>query len=138
MRRRPSLLPATVRRVPHLAQRRLGEEVIVLDLREAKLYGFNVAAGELLDWLKPGQALASLQEGAAADRASDLEAFVGLLLERGLVDGTDVVSEGREGALPLPPALHEAPPRLLWQEEVVRVTNQTSPPQAITNPQCLP
>jgi hypothetical protein len=43
---------------------------------------------------------------------------------------------GDAGASPV--ATLDGPPRLLWHEDLPNVTNQVSPPQMITNPQCHP
>ncbi len=132
-------LPARLRRVAHVAQRQLGEETLVLDLRRARIYGFNPTAGRVLEWLRSGPATDEVTAwaSAAGDRDGELAGFLATLLEHGLVE----VEESAPGASA--PARPEAPapwssPRLLWQEEVARVTHQTSPPQALTNPQCQP
>ena len=125
-----SRIPETLRRAAHLAQRRLGDEVVVMDVRRGTIYGLNPSAGELLEWLKPGRELAAL-----ADGAPDLRAFLAEMLASGLVEEGSV----DEAAGPPPPAsLADQAPRLLWREEAARVVNQVSPPQAITNPQCQP
>ncbi|KAB2958666.1 MAG: PqqD family protein [Thermoanaerobaculia bacterium] len=129
-------LPQRLRRVDHLAQRRVGEETIVVDLRQSRVYGFNPAGGELLDALRAGRDTAELAAWAAESGGADLGLFLAELLAAGLVDAGEP-ADGAEAA----PALAGHPsgaPRLLWREEVARVTHQTSPPQAITNPQCQP
>jgi hypothetical protein len=129
-------LPENLRRVPHLAQRRLGDEVIVMDMKEGRLYGFNPAAGALLDWLKPGRQL----DGEKLERVglSAVVVFVAELERLGMIERVGDFEPGSEPPVEQLPELAGEPPRLLWQEEAVRVTNQTSPPQAITNPQCQP
>lgn len=82
----------------------------------------------MLDFLRESRATAGLLE---ADPQT-LE-FVRILLGLGLVAGAEDAAADATG---LPRAA--APPRLLWQEEAARVTNQVSPPQMITNPQCQP
>lgn len=126
------VLPEALRRADHLAQRRVGEETVVLDLRSRRVYGFNAEAGELLEALKAGRATAALC-ARAAGREATLRAFLAELVELGLA----VAGE----AAPADAASAErawVDPRLLWREDVARVTNQISPPQAITNPQCQP
>ena len=129
-----SQLPEVLRRVSHLAQRRLEDVVVVMDLRQGRLYGFNPAGGELLDWLKSGRSLAAVREAIAGAPESESEEFLRRLVELGLIDEAPVAETSDRA----PAALLEAAPRLLWQEEAVRVTNQVSPPQALTNPQCQP
>ena len=124
-------LPENLRRVAHLAQRRLGDEVVVMDVRRGTIYGFNPSAGELLEWLKPGRANAALEKAAASP---EIRSFLAELLELALVE-----EGGEPGSTePPPPSLFDGAPRLLWREEAARVVNQVSPPQAITNPQCQP
>lgn len=123
-------IPETLRRAEHLAQRRLGDEVVVMDVRRGTIYGLNPAAGELLEWLKPGRELTALGDGAP-----DLRAFLAEMLASGLVEEG---SAGDAAGSPPPASLAEQTPRLLWREEAARVVNQVSPPQAITNPQCQP
>jgi hypothetical protein len=127
-------LPARLARVAHLAQRRVGDETVVVDLRESRVFGLNPAGGELLEAMREGRELAELEAWAASggDRGA-VSTFLGELLDAGLV----VATEKAAAALPLS-ARGFAPPRLLWREAVARVTHQTSPPQAITNPQCQP
>jgi hypothetical protein len=124
-------LPERLRRAPHLAQRRLGDEVVVLDPRRGTIFGLNPAAGELLDWLKPGRRLEGAP-GAEAFPPATVE-FLAELVELGLAEDTVETEE----AAP-PPSLFAGPPALLWREAAARVVNQVSPPQAITNPQCQP
>jgi hypothetical protein len=127
-------LPPRLARVAHLAQRRVGDETVVVDLRNSRVFGLNPAGGELLEAMREGRELAEVQAWAAAggDRGA-VAAFLGELLGAGLV----APAEGAAAEGPL--AMRSfAEPRLLWREEVARVTHQTSPPQAITNPQCQP
>lgn len=138
MTERQPALPERVRRVPHVAQRRVGDEVVVLDLRRSRVYGFNPAAGALLERLRDGASTAELRASA---RESGLEesafvAFLADVLESELLKG-EPAPAGEAGASPAPIPIGGAP-RLLWQEDAARVTHQTSPPQAITNPQCQP
>ena len=132
-------LPAVLRRVAHLAQRQLGDEVVVMDLRAGRLYGFNTAGGDLLERLKGGMPLAEARAAIAGAGPDETEpdSFLCRLVELGLVsEAADAAESGKGAAKPTPSLA--MPPRLLWQEEAARVTNQTSPPQAITNPQCQP
>ena len=123
---RKTALPPRLRRVPHLAQRELAGEVVVLDLEAGRLFGFNAEGGAVLDQLRECRATSELCGGDTATRE-----FVAAIVGLGLVAAAE-----EEAAAPAePPA---APPRLLWQEEAARVTHQVSPPQMITNPQCQP
>jgi len=132
-------LPQRLRRVAHVAQRQLGEETLLLDLRRARIYGFNPTAGTLLDWLRAGSATAELAAWAAAAGESngELARFLAELLAHGLVEGDEAAPGEPAAGRPDLPAPWSSP-RLLWQEEVARVTHQISPPQAVTNPQCQP
>ncbi|MGE0639298.1 MAG: hypothetical protein AB7G12_05830 [Thermoanaerobaculia bacterium] len=124
-----AVLPERLRRVPHLAQRELEGEVVVLDLREGRLYGFNVEGGALLDSLRESRATRELGDDPA------IREFVRSIVGLGLVVATD---EEASRLPPPSPPVTVVPPRLLWQEEAARVTHQVSPPQMITNPQCQP
>jgi hypothetical protein len=128
-------LPARLRRVAHLAQRRIGEETVVIDLRRGRVYGFNLAGGELLELLREGRRTEDLLAWARGEGEREWSRFVSTLIESELV----AADAGEPAAAPpLPAGGPGAVPRLLWQENVARVTNQISPPQAITNPQCQP
>ncbi|KAB2965652.1 MAG: hypothetical protein F9K18_06370, partial [Thermoanaerobaculia bacterium] len=79
-------LPELLRRAGHLAQRRVGEETVVLDLRRGRVYGFNPEAGELLEALRAGcatEALCSAARAAGGDPA--LRGFLAELLGLGLL-----------------------------------------------------
>ncbi len=129
-------LPQRLRRVDHLAQRRVGEETIVVDLRRSRVYGLNPAGGELLDALRVGRETAELAAWAAEGGGGELAGFLAEMLAAGLIRAGESAGEVEPApALAGPPS---GAPRLLWREEVARVTHQTSPPQAITNPQCQP
>jgi hypothetical protein len=132
----PSGLPPRLARVAHLAQRRVGDETVVVDLRNSRVFGLNPAGGELLEALREAREIAELEAWAAAggDRAA-VATFLGEMLGAGLVAPAE--SGSATASAPLA-ARSFAEPRLLWREEVARVTHQTSPPQAITNPQCQP
>lgn len=128
-------LPRRLRRVAHLAQRRIGDETVVLDLRGSRVYGVNLAGGELLERLRSGAEAAELRRWARAGGDADDETgrFLADMLARGLVVADEGEAETDGLAAPV-----WAAPRLLWHEDVARVTHQISPPQQITNPQCQP
>lgn len=130
----PSGLPPRLARVPHLAQRRVGDETVVVDLRHSRVFGLNPAGGELLEAMRGGRELAEVEAWAAAGGdGGGVATFLGELYGAGLVAPVEAA-----GATEPLAARGFAEPRLLWREEVARVTHQTSPPQAITNPQCQP
>jgi len=131
-------LPERLRRVPHVAQRRVGDEVIVLDLRRSRIYGFNPSAGTLLEYLRAGRRTSELILVARRAGVDELavRGFLADVLESGLLKGEGEGAEDDAESV-APPGL-ETEPRLLWQEDAARVTHQISPPQAITNPQCQP
>jgi hypothetical protein len=122
-----------------VAQRRVGEETVVLDLRRGRVYGLNPSGGEVLELLRGGSSVSELRAWAAAagDGESTLEPFLATLVEHGLAvpaadSGEPVAAAAPRGVTPW------IAPRLLWHEDAARVTHQTSPPQQITNPQCQP
>jgi len=128
-----------LRRVDRLAQRTVGDETVVLDLDRSWVHGLNPSGGRLLDLLRQpttDRALRSWAEAAGgAEAVAEVDDFLVALGRLGLVEepaepGAERNLERLEGAW--------APPRVVWSEPVARVTNQTSPPQIITVPQCQP
>ena len=92
----PSGLPPRLARVAHLAQRRVGDETVVVDLRNSRVFGLNPAGGELLEAMREGRELSEVQAWAAAggDRGA-VAAFLGELLGAGLVaPAEDAAAEG--------------------------------------------
>ncbi len=132
MRGETVVLPPILRRATHLAQRQVGEETVVLDLRESRIYGFNPEGGELLLALKEGAETAALR--AAARQTGEETALCDFLAEL-VALGLVVAAEDDAGGETVPVRSGNAP-RLLWREEVARATNQISPPQHPGNPQC--
>jgi hypothetical protein len=126
------VLPEVVQRVSHLAQRRVGEETVVLDLERSRVYGFNAEAGELLEALKAPTATGNLN-APSPEHAARLRTFLAELIALELIEPGSPAGESVSES-----ARAWVDPRLLWREDVARVTNQVSPPQAITNPQCQP
>ena len=122
MTERLPALPERVRRVAHVAQRRVGDEVVVLDLRRSRVYGFNPAAGALLERLREGASTAALLAAARENglEESTLVEFLADVLGRELLKG-EPAPAGEAGASPTPIPIGGAP-RLLWQEEAARVT----------------
>ena len=126
-------------RAAHLAHRRVADEWVVLDLRAQRVYGLNSAGGGVLAALaRPAtfEDLARACGATSAEARRDLAAFVGDLAASGLVLATEDAALAREA--PAGGDLAWIAPRVLWAEDAPRSTNQVSPPQAITNPQCNP
>lgn len=112
----------------------------MLDPRGRLIVGLNRAGGALLDELAQARSLADLVGGSAGSAqgkaADDLQRFLEALVGLGLIERAAVAT----GSNLERPAFAElaTTPELLWQEAMVEVVLQTSPPQAITNPQCHP
>jgi len=128
-----------LRRVDRLAQRTVGDETVVLDLARSWVHGLNPAAGRLLELLREPRTDVELRRWAevagGAEAVEELDEFLLALARLGLVE-EPAVEAGEDGLERFTAAWE--PPRVVWSEPVARVTNQTSPPQIITNPQCLP
>ena len=130
--------------VRHLARRRIGDQGVVLDLRNSRIFGLNPSAGELLEALQSPLTVDQIATRFAANAAdaqavpAEVARFVDELATLGLIERRAQLPGGPAGA---PAAIGATPwvaPALLWQEEVARVTSQISPPQQIGNPACLP
>ncbi len=97
------------RRAPHTAWRRLGQEVVVIDLQSNVMYGLDDAGGCVWESLGEEGAAPSAPEGPA------VAGFLEELAQLGLVEGA-----GR--AAPATPVQSPAAasPRILWREQVQR------------------
>ena len=128
------------RRAPQLAYRRLGDETVVLDPRGRSIIGLNDAGGAVLDALAEPRSVATLLgSGPNAEvrlLATGLAEFLEQLVAIGLAERSDAIEAPEVIASP-EPGWVEAP-AVLWREPMVEAVQQTSPPQAITNPQCHP
>lgn len=101
-----------LRRAAHTAWRRLGTEVVVIDLRGNVMYGLDDAGGRVWESLGEEGAVSPAREGP---QAAAVERFLGELARLGLVEG----AAGAETSLPPPPGPSPSP-RILWQEAVQR------------------
>jgi hypothetical protein len=142
----------------------VGEETVVLDLRERVLYGLDERGGHLFSSLdeprSAGELAARLGAGRpAADETAPAQAvasFLGELLEAGLIEpvatapaadqpataavaakAASAPGSSAAGAPKRPARLGHAGPRLLWREQLQEITHQMSPTQQIGNPQCI-
>lgn len=128
------------RRTRQLAYRRLETETVVLDPRGRLIVGLNGAGGELLDGLSEPRSLELLAGVGLPATPPGYAATVGAFLEElvalGLAERVDSAESPPAGE---PRVLSSGElPAVLWREAMVEVGLQTSPPQAITNPQCHP
>jgi hypothetical protein len=117
------------RRAAHVAWRRVGDETVLIHLRNKKIYVLNPSGGffwHSLDGARTAEEMLegvtlTLEEPMAENATSGLEDFLKRLLEAGLVEV--------EGGAPLDPAAGAAPsveyplpsfvpPELVWQEEL--------------------
>jgi len=130
--------------VPHLARRRIEDQVVVLDLRSSRIYGLNPSGGEVLEALQNPLTVGQIAERFIAAETEapsvpgELSQFIESLAALGLVDRCPPPLEVTRLASVSDLATPWTTPGLLWQEEVARVTHQVSPPQQIGNPACLP
>lgn len=112
-----------LRRAAHVAWRRVGEETVLIHLRNKKIYVLNPSGGffwhgldgsrgtsDFLESLSPGDALPE-----SAPEKVDL--FLRGLEEADLVE-SDEAPAARKGALPEFPLPAFVPPELVWQQEL--------------------
>jgi len=110
----PPSVAKRLRRAPHVAWRRIGDETVVLDLKAKRAYGLNGPGGTL--W----QALVGFPDGGLTARAfspSDPEtrAFLAELAGLGLVEEEAVGSP--DPPTPLSGGSSGAP-RVTWSDEI--------------------
>jgi len=124
------------RRTSHLAWRRIGDELVVVNLAAKEMIGLDATAGVLFERLvraRTPAALAELFEGDAGRCADAIVSFCRDLVAIGLlepVEGDDPRDDDEPTELPW------SSPKVLWREPLTAVVNQASPPPALGNPQC--
>ena len=114
---------AEVQRSAHTAWRRLGDEVVVIDLDTSMVYGLDDRGGRVWESIGEGCDVASLAavlvgEAANGDGLGAVERFLAELAEAGLVSG-EIGPTGIVGT-PAAPGAAGASPRILWRERVQR------------------
>lgn len=103
-------------RAPHTAWRRLGDEMVVIDLAANMVYGLDDGGGRVWEMLGEGREVAELAAAVVGDGDAACQAvasFVAELASLGLVDGWS-------GQSPPPPGSAPPSPRILWRERVQR------------------
>jgi Coenzyme PQQ synthesis protein D (PqqD) len=123
-----------LRRAAHVAWRRVGDETVLIHLREKKMYVLNPSGGFFWHRLDGTGSVAEMLDGVSVEEplpegaASGLEAFLERLRAADLVadpvanpsgDGSPHEPESAS-ATPRPeyPFPKFVPPELIWQEEV--------------------
>jgi len=111
----------TIRRAAHTAWRRLGEELVVIDLDANLVYGLDQPGGQVWELLGEGRGLGEIAAAIASEATEGeplqaVERFLAELAAAGLVEG---VSEPAAAAPPADPASVSSP-RILWRERVQR------------------
>lgn len=126
---------ASYLRASHLAWRRIGDEVVIVNLAAKEMLGLDATAGALFERLatphSPEQ-LAALFAGDAPGRLPAIASFCGELARAGVL----VTGEERSAAQPDSQRLPWSEPKVLWREPLTAVVNQASPAPQLGNPQC--
>jgi hypothetical protein len=113
-----------LRRAAHVAWRRVGEETVLIHLRDKKIYVLNPSGGFFWHGLdgsrETEQFLFSLSsKDRLPEGASDwIEAFFGELRKADLVEVDSGSMARNAGALPEFPLAAFVPPELIWQQEL--------------------
>lgn len=112
-----------VHRSAHTAWRRLGDEVVVIDLDASMVYGLDDRGGRVWESIGDGCDVASLAavlvgECKNGDGLGAVARFLAELAEAGLVSFEMALV--KDGARPAAPASAQASPRILWRERVQR------------------
>jgi hypothetical protein len=113
-----------IQRAAHTAWRRLGDEVVVIDLGTSMVYGLDDRGGRVWESIGEGCGMASLaealaEEAARGDALHAVARFLAELADAGLLaarpSGAAFDGETRAGTSTDPRA-----PRILWREKVQR------------------
>lgn len=123
----------SLRRVGHLAWRRILDETLVLDLRRRVAFGLNESGRRVLEWLGNARSPDAWLDVLSPELREEARAFLARLEEEGLVGRADEEDPKPPGEAPM---LGEAP-RILWSEPLPQLAQQASPPMEIGNVQCL-
>jgi len=105
----------TFRRAGSCAWRELGDELVVINLKNNVMYALNASARELWRTLEQPHTASSFVEGEAQPT---VEGFLAELSAEGLLDISEDETPGDtlvQGGLPMP-----APPKILWREPMQR------------------
>jgi hypothetical protein len=112
-----------LRRAAHVAWRRVGDETVLIHLRNKKVYVLNPSGGFFWHWLDGARGreefLASLSPGDSIpeNASARIDAFLRDLLEADLVESEGTASQKPE-SLPQFPLPEFVPPELVWQQEL--------------------
>jgi hypothetical protein len=110
-----------LRRAAHVAWRRVGDETVLIHLRNKRIYVLNPSGGYFWHGLDGARGTAELLEGLEAplpeDASTRIDAFLEELRESDLVDAEAAPTEGST-ALPAFPLPAFVPPELVWQQEL--------------------
>jgi hypothetical protein len=115
-----------VRRANHVAWRRVGEETVLVHLKDKKIYVLNSSGGffwHRLDGERGASELVAtldIEEPIPDDASSHLESFLADLEAADLVATDDGANESRSrtDVAPNYPLPGFVPPELVWQEEI--------------------
>jgi len=124
------------RRTSRLAWRRIGDELVIVNLAAKEMIGLDATAGVLFERLaRPStpDTLTGLFAGSPDGRGTAIAAFCRELTALGVLEpAAPPADAGPEPA----GTLAWSEPRVLWHEPLTAVVNQASPPPALGNPQC--
>jgi hypothetical protein len=110
-----------LRRASHVAWRRVGDETVLIHLRNKRIYVLNPSGGFFwhgLDGTRGAkELLESLESPLPDDAPGRVESFLRELQESGLVDA-EGSPDGTSASLPEFPLSAFVPPELVWQQEL--------------------
>jgi hypothetical protein len=112
-----------LRRAAHVAWRRVGDETVLIHLRNKKIYVLNPSGGFFWHGLDGSRGTEEFLAGLALgkpvpdDVSARIDSFLRDLKESDLVDAEGAPDEQR-AALPEFPLQEFVPPALVWQQEL--------------------
>lgn len=128
---------ATYRRSGHLAWRQVGDEMVVVDLRDRRIHGLNLLGGRLWELLEKQPDVDALVDTLSSGRQTMLDedvkleiganvvvAFLEELVDAGLVerDGRPATALGRLSSQST--RREQGGPALLWTEDLAKAVSQ--------------
>jgi hypothetical protein len=112
-----------LRRAAHVAWRRVGDETVLIHLRNKKIFVLNPSGGFFWHGLDGARGTEefleslSLDDSLPDDASGRIETFLQNLQEADLVDAQGTQDEGA-ASLPKFPLPTFVPPELVWQQEL--------------------
>jgi len=113
-----------LRRAAHVAWRRVGDETVLIHLRNKRIFVLNPSGGFLWHGLDGARGTEEFLESLTLDdplpdgASGRIDAFLENLREADLVEGDGAKGDGQRGSLPEFPLRTFVPPELVWQQEL--------------------